>query len=156
MGLTEVHMQQYQTSSEISRNLEKLTLEDLRSKWSAAWGIAHHHRIGRTMLLKSLEYKIREQETGGLSHEQRQRLEQLIKSYKRNPNCFDEHSSVLKPGTRLVRHWNGTRYSVLVQNSGYEYKGKNYGSLSQIASDITGTRWNGWVFFGLKKKGPAS
>jgi hypothetical protein len=104
------------------------------------------------MLLKSLEYKILEHKTQGLTAEQRQRFEQLIKSYKRNPNFFDVSTPALKPGTRLVRNWNGTRYSALVQNAGYEYKGKTYSSLSQVAFEITGTRWNGWVFFGLRKK----
>lgn len=133
-------------------NLTSLSLEDLRQKWSIAWGQEPHPRIGRTMLLKSLEYKILEQETGALTSEQRLKLEQLIKSYKRNSSFFDENLPALKPGTRLVRNWNGKRYSVLVQNAGYEYKDKTYSSLSQVAFEITGTRWNGWVFFGLKKK----
>lgn len=131
---------------------EKLPLHELRKIWTCAWELKPHSRIGRTMLLKSLKYKILEHKTQGLTAEQRQRLEQLIKSYKRNPSYFDENTPALKPGTRLVRHWNGTRCSVLVQNTGYEYKGRNYSSLSQVAFEITGTRWNGWVFFGLKKK----
>ena len=145
-------MPKTQLSHNIIGNLTSLSLGDLRQKWSAAWGREPHPRIGRTMLLKSLEYKVLEQETCALVSEQRQRLEQLIKSYKRNPNFFDENTPTLKPGTRLVRNWNGKRYSVLVQNAGYEYKSKTYSSLSQVAFEITGTRWNGWVFFGLKKK----
>ncbi|MCE7887403.1 MAG: DUF2924 domain-containing protein [Alphaproteobacteria bacterium PRO2] len=145
-------MPKTQLNHKIIGNLTSLSLEDLRQKWAITWGQQPHARIGRTMLLKSLEYKILEQETGTFTSEQRQRLEQLIKSYKRNPNYFDENVPALKPGTRLVRNWNGKRYSVLVQNAGYEYKSKIYGSLSQVAFEITGTRWNGWVFFGLKKK----
>lgn len=152
MGLKEAQMKANQALTEIGRNLDKLSLEQLRSKWTEMWSTESHPRIGRTMLLKSLEYKILEQEIGALTSEQRQRLEQLIKSYKRNPNYFDENVPALKPGTRLVRNWNGKRYSVLVQNAGYEYKSKTYSSLSQVAFEITGTRWNGWVFFGLKKK----
>lgn len=129
--------------------LTNLLLEDLRQEWAAAWSLQPHSRIGRSMLEKSLAYKQRGQ---GLTSDQQRRLEQLIKQYKRNPNCFDKNVPVLKPGTRLVRNWNGARYSVLVHTAGYEYKGKIYGSLSQIASEITGTRWNGWIFFGLKKK----
>lgn len=130
-------------------HLTSLSIEELRQEWASAWGLQPHARIGRSMLEKSLAYK---QPGQGLTSDQQKRLEQLIKQYKRNPNCFDENVSVLKPGTRLVRSWNGTRHSVLVQTAGYEYKGKIYGSLSQIASEITGTRWNGWIFFGLKKK----
>jgi len=145
-------MKKIQLNHSIIGNLTSLSLGDLRQKWAVAWCREPHLRIGRTMLLKSLEYKILEQETGAFTFEQRQRFDQLIKSYKRNPNYFDENIHVLKPGTRLVRNWNGKRYSVLVQNAGYEYKGKIYSSLSQVAFEITGTRWNGWVFFGLKKK----
>lgn len=148
-------MPKTQLSPDITSNLTSLSLDDLRQKWSLAWGREPHSRIGRTMLLKSLEYKILEQKVGALTSEQHKRLEQIIKSYKRNPNCFDENVPVLKPGTRLVRNWNGKRYSVLVQNTGYEYKDKLYNSLSQVAFEITGTRWNGWVFFDLKKKDPS-
>lgn len=130
-------------------HLTNLSIEELRREWASAWGLPPHTRIGRRMLEKSLAYKQRRQ---SLTAEQQKRLEQLSKQYKRNPNSFDENVPVLKPGTRLVRNWNGTRHSVLVQAAGYEYKGKIYGSLSQIASEITGTRWNGWIFFGLKKK----
>lgn len=145
-------MPKTQLNHNIIGNLTSLSLNDLRQKWAVVWGREPHSRIGRTMLLKSLEYKIFEREGRALTSEQQQRLEQLIKSYKRNPNYFDENVPALKPGTRLVRNWNGKRYSVLVQNAGYEYKDKTYSSLSQVAFEITGTRWNGWVFFGLKKK----
>jgi hypothetical protein len=133
----------------IISHLTNLSLEELRREWASVWGMQPHTRIGRSMLEKSLAYKRRGQ---SLTLDQQKRLDQLIKQYKRNSNCFDENAPVLKPGTRLVRNWNGVRYSVLVQTVGYEYRDKIYSSLSQIASEITGTRWNGWVFFGLKKK----
>lgn len=145
-------MPKNQLSHNIIGNLTSLSLDHLRQKWTTAWGREPHARIGRTMLIKSLEYKILEDEERGMTAEQRQRLNQLIKSYKRNPNFFDKNKPALKPGTRLVRNWNGKRYSVLVQNEGYDYKGKTYSSLSQVAFEITGTRWNGWVFFALKKR----
>jgi hypothetical protein len=134
------------------KNLEKLPLNELRQMWARAWGREPHARIGRTMLEKSLEYKIREREGRGLMPEQQARLEQLIKQYKRNPACFDGNGP-LKPGTRLVRMHNGKKHSVLVKADGFEYAGQTYSSLSKIANDITGKRWNGWVFFGLKKVG---
>ena len=145
-------MKQNQLSYKPNDNLENLPLEVLRARWTEAWGRDPHSRIGRTMMIRSLEFKIFEFESGGINSKSQQRLDQLIKSYRRNPDCFEQNQLLLKPGTRLVRDWQGERYSVLVQNSGYEYKNKIYSSLSQIASEITGTRWNGWVFFGLKKK----
>ena len=58
----------------------------------------------------------------------------------------------LKPGTRLVRDWNGRTLNVLVCDEGFELDGRQYGSLTQIAHDVTGARWSGPRFFGLKKR----
>ncbi len=134
-------------------DFKSLPLKELRARWATVWGREPHARIGRTMLEKSLEYKIREQEGQGLTPEQQARLDQLIRNYKRNPTCFEERNNTLKPGTRLVRTHNGKKHSILVKTDGFEYQGRVYSSLSKIANDITGKRWNGWVFFGLKKVG---
>lgn len=123
-------------------------IQELRGRWGEAWGRQPHSRIGRTMLKKSLTYKTSEK---SLTPEQQARLNQLIKQYKRNPACFNEPRGPLKPGTRLVRMHNGKKHSVLVRTDGFEYTGQTYSSLSKIANHITGKRWNGWVFFGLKK-----
>ena len=133
--------------------IAQLSLVELRQKWAKCWGIAPHPLIGRTMLEKSLEFKLRELEAGGLAPEQQARLEQLIKAYKRNPRCFDDSEPQIKPGTCLVRTHKGARHSVLVQARGFEYKGVIYESLSQVATLIVGCRRNGWEFFGLKRKG---
>jgi len=127
-------------------------IEELRRQWSEAWGIKPHSRIGRTMLEKSLAFKRRELAGLGMTPEQRARLAQLIKAYKRNQNCFDDNRPEIKPGTRLIKEHGGSRHVVTILQVGYEYQGKTYGSLSQIASEIAGTRWNGWAFFGLKRK----
>lgn len=134
------------------KNLKKLSLIELRQIWACEWKQEPHSRIGRTMLEKSLEYKIRERKGRGLAQEQQARLEQLVKQYKRSPACF-EGNGPLKPGTRLVRIHEGKKHSVLVKADGFEYGGQRYSSLSQIANNITGKRWNGWIFFGLKKVG---
>lgn len=145
-------MKKSQSNQTPDSSIAQLSLVELRQKWAECWDMPPHPLIGRTMLEKSLEFKIRELETGGLAPEQQARLDQLIKTYKRNPRCFDENIPEIKPGTRLVRIYNGTRYSVLVQAKGYEYKGKIYNSLSNIASEIVCCRRNGWDFFGLKRK----
>jgi len=111
--------------------------------WTEMWDLEPHTRIGRTMLEKSLTFKT-------LTERQEAQLQKLIKQYKRNPKCFDE-SYPLKPGTRLVRNWKGKQYSVLIKSDGFEYKNLNYSSLSKIANEITGSKWNGYLFFGLKK-----
>jgi hypothetical protein len=146
-------MQISQRNKSHDNNITQLSLPELRRKWAEFWGMAPHARIGRTMLEKSLEFKVRETNGDGLSAEQQQRLDHLITQYKRNSKIFDERSSELKPGIRLVKNHNGQHHSVLVCADGFEYRDKHYGSLSEIATIITGTRWNGWVFFGLKKRG---
>jgi hypothetical protein len=145
-------MQKTQRNQRHDSSIAQLPLAELRQKWAEYWGVQPHALIGRTMLEKSLEFRMREQETGELPPDIQARLDQLVKNYRRSPKCFDENRSEIKPGTRLVRHYNGQRYSVLVQAKGYEYKGALYSSLSNIASEITGNRRNGWDFFGLKRK----
>ncbi|MAI61862.1 MAG: hypothetical protein CBB87_05115 [Micavibrio sp. TMED27] len=129
--------------------MNELSLEELRGRWTEAWGKRPHGTMGRRMMLKSLEFKQREKEADGLSPERQNRLDELVKSYKRNPDGFDK-TAQLKPGTRLVRVYNGKKHSVLVKANGFEYEGETYTSLSKIANEITGSRWNGWLFFGLK------
>jgi len=128
-------------------HMQKLPLNELRQMWSEAWGLKPHARIGWSMLEKSLIFKTQ----NGLTREHDARLEQLVKQYKRNPAFFDSRGP-LKPGTRLIRNWKGKRHSVLVKTNGFEYQGHDFTSLSQIANQITGSRWNGHVFFNLRKK----
>lgn len=128
-----------------------LSLPELRQMWAQTWGIQPHPKIGRSMLIKSLEYKSREQAMGGLPPDLQQRLKTLVAAYKRNPRYFDEDVHGLKLGTRLVKTWKETRHTVLVVKNGFEYENRIYTSLSEVAFVITGSRWNGWVFFGLKK-----
>jgi hypothetical protein len=57
----------------------------------------------------------------------------------------------IRPGTRLIRVWQGVTHTVFVHEDGFEWNGARYRSLSQIAKTITGTQWNGWTFFGVKR-----
>lgn len=133
------------------QDFTKLPLSDLRQMWSEAWGKGPSERLGRKLLQSSLTFKI----SNNLTPDIQNRLEQLIKAYKRNPKCFDERCDALKPGTQLMRSWKGKKHVVLVKTDGFDFQGRRYTSLSQIANDITGTRWNGFLFFGLKRKGTA-
>lgn len=147
-------MKEAQSIQCTTHSIEDLGLEELRQQWTQEWGVKPHHRIGRTMLEKSLAFKMRESQGHGLTPDQRKRLDQLVSAYKSNPKLFNEGLSKLKPGIRLVKHYRGTHHSVLVCDDGFEYRGKHYGSLSEIASLIAGTRWNGWTFFGIKRWAP--
>ncbi len=145
-------MEKTQINQIDNKNLFQLSLPELRQKWAEYWGMLPCNQIGRATLEKSLEFKIREARGEGLNAEQQKRLNQLVASYKRNSKFFDEGLSELKPGIRLIKNYKGEHHSVVVLVDGFEYRNKIYGSLSEIASVIAGTRWNGWVFFGLKKR----
>jgi len=130
----------------------KPTYQKLCAQWEQAWVKAPPKRIGRTMLEKGLAFKAWEAETGGPPAPLQKQLDKLVKDYRRNPKCFDAQSPArLKPGTRLSKTYNGTRHMVTITDEGFEYGGQTYKSLSRIATHITGTRWNGWLFFGLRE-----
>lgn len=133
-------------------NIAQLSLADLRQQWAKCWSMQPHWRIGRQMLEKSLAFKRRELRGEGMTPEQRKRLDNLIAQYKRDPKSFDQGPAGLKPGTKLVRAHQGKKHIVLVKVDGFEYRKQHYGSLSEIALVITGTRWNGWLFFGVKQR----
>ena len=148
-------MRKDQPDHDILAGLIPLSLSELRTRWADMWGMKPHDRISRQMLICSLAFKLRAQEGRGLTPGQQARLDQLVNAYKRNPRIFDLGATglgTIKPGTRLVRIWNKERHSVLAINGGFEHKGITYKTLSEVARAITGTRWNGWVFFGLRKK----
>ena len=124
-------------------------LADLRRQWQQVWQINPHNRIGRKMLERSLHFKHNEKK---LPFHIQKRLNKLIQTYKRNPQYFEQGHLLLKPGIKILRDWKGKTYSVTVTSKGFKYENKDYASLSKVASEITGTKWNGWVFFDLKNK----
>lgn len=113
----------------------------------------------RRFLESRLAYRIQELAYGGLKRDTVERLQTLAKHYdgkprgKRSQAIADNRPVV---GTRLVREWQGIEHHVTVLADGFEYLGQPYKSLSSIAREIAGTRWNGWVFFGLKNQRGAS
>jgi hypothetical protein len=106
----------------------------------------------RKFLESRLAYRIQELAYGGLKPETVKRLEELGEElYGKNPiKRRIRHADKPITGTRLIREWQGVDHCVTVLDDGYEYMGRPYKSLSSIARAITGTRWNGWIFFGLK------
>ncbi len=128
-------------------------LSGLRTQWQQVWGIKPHNRIGRKMLERSLHFKRHEKQ---LSPNIQKRLNKLIQNYKRNPQYFEQGHMLLKPGMKILRAWKGKTHTVTVTSNGFIYNGKDYSSLSKIATEITGSKWNGWVFFNLKNKADRS
>lgn len=108
----------------------------------------------RRFLESRLAYRIQELAYGGLKPQTIARLEALGEQLDGGNITLRRIRGDDKPiaGTRLIREWQGIEHSVTVLNDGYEWQGRPYQSLSAIARAITGTRWNGWVFFGLKNR----
>jgi hypothetical protein len=113
-------------------------------------------RISRDLLIRALAYRLQELELGGLPKWARQSLAGSAGAV--DPAKADGASTPkpalprLKPGTRLVREWHGRIHSVIVLDDAFEFEGQRYGSLTQIAREITGAHWSGPRFFGLVKR----
>jgi hypothetical protein len=105
----------------------------------------------RRFLENRLAYRIQELAYGGLSEEAVERLDAIADELEgKAPRRRSSLDTRPIAGTRLIREWKGVEHSVTVRQEDFEYQGRPYKSLSAIARNITGTRWNGLVFFGLK------
>ena len=108
--------------------------------------------FGPDLLRRSIAHRIQEKAYGGLSAPTRRLLDQLVKAAMAKPSGRLELPRRIKPGSELVRMWKGKTYRVIVTANGFAYDGKTFAGLSEIASAITGTRWNGPRFFGLRSE----
>ena len=104
----------------------------------------------REFIVPILAYKIQEQSLRTSAVRKRASIDKLSHLLK-NQGQGSTSCTVIKPGTRLIREWHGQVHVVEVRDQGYDYKGERYATLSEIARHITGTRWSGPMFFGLKK-----
>ncbi len=132
--------------------LKSMPVTALKARWRELFA-AEPPPYNRRFLESRLAYRIQELAYGGLKPETLERLaalaEQIDGKATRRARAAQDRPIA---GTRLVREWHGVEHSVTVRDDGYEYQGRPYKSLSAIARLITGTRWNGWIFFGLKNQ----
>lgn len=151
-------------------HLAGLSISDLRDQWSKHMGRAAPPAQKR-LLIRELAWRAQERVHGGLDAETRRLLDRAIRAATKSgvsSNGDDEvpvtkrrsrgaastvrtSSSDLPPATKLSRVWRGVRYEVYVLEGGrqFRYRDQTYGSLSEIAREITGTRWSGPRFFGM-------
>jgi hypothetical protein len=112
--------------------------------------------FNRQYLVSRLAYRIQELAYGGLKPETVRRLEKLGEQVDgKGVSRRKRQDRMPMAGTRLVREWQGVEHTVTVTTSGFDWQGRPYKSLSAIARAITGTRWNGPLFFGLRNRGDA-
>jgi hypothetical protein len=134
--------------------LPTLSREQLRAKWRKALRQPAPLHLRKQMLVPMLAYKLQEQAYGGLKPQVKRRLRELAVRFAADPKQNAAKVATparMKPGTRLIRDWQGDSHHVTVAESGFEYRGRTYASLSEIARKITGTRWSGPLFFGLRR-----
>ena len=108
--------------------------------------------FGPDLLRRSVAYRIQEKAYGGMARPARRSFEQVIKAYASKPDGKIVLPRRIKPGSVLVRNWKQRSYRVTVMADGFAYEGRTFSNLSEIAVLITGTRWNGPRFFGLRTK----
>jgi hypothetical protein len=108
--------------------------------------------FSRSYLISRLSYRVQQLHFGGLKPTTRAKLDALADGL--DPKAARKRV-VNEPviGTQLIREWRGVEHKVTVLADGYEWEGRRYRSLSAVARAISGTRWNGWTFFGLKRNG---
>ncbi len=124
----------------------------LKAEWRRLYRSHPPLHIRRDLLVLAIAWKLQEKVHGGLTAAQKRRLAGIAEELRKNGDLSAGPVIRLKPGLRLVREWRGKTHNVLVLEDGFEWNGERRRSLSAIAREITGTRWSGPLFFGLKPR----
>jgi hypothetical protein len=145
------------TPDEIARELALLAqspIAVLRAHWRGEFRSEPPPPFGPDLLRRSLAYKLQENAYGKLAAGTQRELDRMVAQLEKTPSARPTLPRRIKPGSVLVRDWKGKSYRVSVLARGFEHDGRTYESLSEIARLITGTRWNGPRFFGLRAGSP--
>ena len=136
-------------------DLKGMTPAQLRAEWRDCWR-KPAPAIGPNLLRRGIAWKRQSRIHGDLPPHVRREIGAVLNRLRAGRSAADDERISLKPGTRLVREWHGTMHQVVVLERGYEHEGRHYGSLTQVASAITGAHWSGPRFFDLKaRKAPS-
>ena len=138
-------------------HLRDLDLKGLRARWKSIFRQQPPTHLLRHLLFAVLAYRLQADQLGDIAPDTVRLLKHIGTSGTtidavRLTSEFDRRRTELKPGTILTREWNARPHRVMVVNGGFAWNGKTYDSLSKIAFAITGTKWNGPRFFGLRDK----
>jgi len=147
---------QKDASREALSRLPKLDIRELREEWGRLYKADASLHLSRELLIRAVAYRMQEVALGGLRPEPQRQLRQIAIEVKQTGQAAKHFRPQLKPGTRLMREWQGRTYEVVVLDDGLSCQGTQYRSLSAIVRKITGTAWSGPLFFGLKQTRSAS
>ena len=138
-------------------HLRGLDLKGLRSRWQSVFQSLPPDHLPRHLLFAIIAYRIQADRLGDLDHETKQVLDRADAkdtgtTVSTRLVSFDQKRTKLTPGTVLVREWDRQSQRVMVMADGFAWNGQTYDSLSKVAFAITGTKWNGPRFFGMRDK----
>jgi Protein of unknown function (DUF2924) len=144
--------------NEIAR-LRGLDVGDLRARWHTVFRRRAPPRLPRHLLYRILAYRLQADRLGDLDADSRRLLDRIGSGASEQTDRlvanFNRSRTELRPGTLLTREWNGHLQRVMVLADGFSWNGKSYPSLSKVAFAITGSRWSGPRFFGLRDNAAA-
>lgn len=141
----------------IASDLLKTSLDDLRLKWRNAHpGVPLPKDLPRDLLVRDIAWAEQCRRCGGMDPTSQRLLDKMARQLKASGTLEIERCVRPKIGTRIIREWRGRTYVVEVADDGFLFDGNNFASLSHVARAITGTRWSGPRFFGLKPEQPAA
>jgi Protein of unknown function (DUF2924) len=143
------------TDPAVEAELDRLAttpIAQLRVRYRELFRTDPPKAFGPDLLRRSIAHRIQEKAYGGLSRPAQRLLDQAMKAFAAKPNGKIVLPRRIKPGSVLVREWKGRSHRVMVLADGFAYEGDVYSNLSEIAVLITGTKWNGPRFFGLRSK----
>jgi hypothetical protein len=133
--------------------IRSLGLDALRVRWRAAFGRTPPAGLTKDIIGRMIAWRIQKEAFGGLDRETLKLLDNLARGKNGE---LEGKLRRLKAGTVLVREYRGERHTVTVVPDGFLWRENTYGSLSTIAQEITGTKWNGPRFFGLRVAGDSA
>jgi hypothetical protein len=131
--------------------LPQTGIDDLRRLWRRLHHDAPPSTFSKDLLILGIAWRLQVKQEGGLSPAIQRRIAGLDATMAEKGELPKVRTLQLKPGTRLMRVWQGTTHTVLVRKDGFEWQSERYASLSAIARKITGARWSGPRFFGLNR-----
>jgi hypothetical protein len=130
--------------------LPQLSEENLNDHFRRLYGSEPPARMRRPLLIRAIAYRLQEKARGGLKPATRRLLASIAGDATARRTVRVATERKLMPGATLVREWHGVQHRLTVLEDGVQFGGKRYRSLSEVARKITGSRWSGPLFFGLK------
>jgi hypothetical protein len=144
--------------------LQAMTVGELRVEWERLYGEPTRSR-NRVYLWRRLAWRVQELQLGGLSDAAKTRIAELAQDgftraqiprgftpVASKPSAPSRDPRLPSPSSMLVRKYRGKDVRVTVLDDGFEWDGRRFDSLSEVALAVTGSKWNGWLFFGLTKR----